>query len=140
MAPGDKRDDLDEEEPHVKVDKRASREVSEERPSEEATKAATAQPAAEKPPEAEEHERPEIDVYSLLRMSVGMYVEQAWIHLGLRMDPSKNKVEQNLPHAKVAIDVVDFIIQQLQPDLDHDEKRELDLALANLRMNYVQRV
>jgi len=140
MAPEDKRDDLDEEEPHVKVDKRASREVSEERPSEEATKAATAQPAAEKPPEAEEHERPEIDVYSLLRMSVGMYVEQAWIHLGLRMDPSKNKVEQNLPHAKVAIDVVDFIIQQLQPDLDHDEKRELDLALANLRMNYVQRV
>jgi hypothetical protein len=73
-------------------------------------------------------------------MSVGMYVEQAWIHMGLRMDPRKSHVETNLPHAKVAIDTVAFMVEQLQPDLDEGEKRELDVLLANLRMNYVQRV
>ncbi|MGQ9733343.1 MAG: DUF1844 domain-containing protein, partial [Candidatus Zipacnadales bacterium] len=72
-------------------------------------------------------------------MSVGMYIEQAWIHLGVRMYPHKHNVEQNLPLAKVAIDVVAFLIEQLQPHLDANEKKELELALANLRMNYVQR-
>jgi hypothetical protein len=32
------------------------------------------------------------------------------------------------------------MVEQLQPDLDEGEKRELDVLLANLRMNYVQRV
>jgi len=137
MLPEEKDDELDEE--YVKADKRASREA------EPAEEPAPEQPRAEPQPPAEpldeeEGERPDINVYSLLRMSIGMYIEQAWIHLGLRMDPNKNKVEHNLPYAKVAIDTVDFMVQKLQPDLDDNEKRELDLLLANLRMNYVQRV
>jgi hypothetical protein len=129
----DKSDDL-EEDGYVKADKRASHEADEERPEE----AAPEEPTTEPPP-TEEGERPDINVHSLLRMTVGMFIEQAWIHLGLRMDPNKNKVEQNLPHAKTAIDIVEFMIQKLGPDLDEGEKRELDLMLANLRMNYVQR-
>ena len=136
MPPEEKDDELDEE--YVKADRRASREAEPEEP-EPAEPSAEAQPPPE-PPDEEEGERPDINVYSLLRMSIGMYIEQAWIHLGLRMDPNKSKTEQNLPYAKVAIDVVDFMVRSLQPDLDDNEKRELDLLLANLRMNYVQRV
>jgi hypothetical protein len=124
MPPEDTDDEL-EEESYVKADRRASRE---------------AEDADEESADEEAGERPDINVYSLLRMSIGMYIEQAWIHLGLRMDPNKSKVEQNLPYAKVAIDVVDFMVQKLQSDLDENERRELDLLLANLRMNYVQRV
>jgi hypothetical protein len=129
----DKSDDL-EADGYVKADKRASHEADE-GSAEEATPEG---PTAEAPP-TEEGERPDINVHSLLRMTVGMFVEQAWIHLGLRMDPNKNKVEQNLPYAKTAIDIVEFMIQKLEPDLDEGEKRELNLMLANLRMNYVQR-
>ena len=141
MPPEDRDDEL-EEESYVKADRRASREAQD--ADEEAT---PEQPSAEpqerkgqEPADEEAGERPDINVYSLLRMSIGMYIEQAWIHLGLRMDPNKSKVEQNLSYAKVAIDVVDFMVQRLQPDLDETERRELDLMLANLRMNYVQRV
>ena len=140
MPPDDNDKEL-EEETYVKADRRASRDVSEEAPPEEPVEEEAAEePEPEEPPAGEEDERPDINVFSLLRMSIGMYIEQAWIHLGLRMDPNKSKVEPNLPNAKVAIDVVDFMIQKLQPDLDDNEKRELDLMLANLRMNYVQRV
>ena len=68
-----------------------------------------------------------------------MYAEQAWIHMGVRMDPSKQKAEQNLPLAKVAVDTVAFLVEQLEPDLTPEEKRELDQLVANLRINYVQR-
>jgi hypothetical protein len=137
MPPEEKDDEIDEE--YVKADRRASREA-EPTDEEPAPEPSTAEAAPPPEPDEEEGERPDINVYSLLRMSIGMYVEQAWIHLGLRMDPNKTKTEQNLPYAKVAIDVVDFMVRSLQPDLDENEKRELDLLLANLRMNYVQRV
>ncbi len=128
----------------MKADHRASREARDEPAEKEPRGPEPDEPEREGPaaePEADDgEERPDITVYSLLRMSIGMYIEQAWVHLGLRMDPNKNKVEQNLPYAKVAIDTVEFMTRQLQPDLDENERKELDLLLANLRMNYVQRV
>ncbi len=126
----------------MKVDRRASREVEKEA---EAPASPEAEDQPEAPPEPTgaagqpDEERPELNVYSLLRMSVGMYAEQAWIHLGLRPDPSSGKTETNLPLAKVAIDTVTFTVEQLQPDLDASEVRELETLLANLRINYVQR-
>jgi hypothetical protein len=141
--PPDERDGQEPEEEFVKVDRRASREAGKGEEAQAGPEAETDQQegrpeptgAAGKP----EEERPELNVYSLLRMSVGMYVEQAWIHLGLRADPTTNKTETNLPLAKVAIDTVTFIVEELQPDLDASEKRELETLLANLRINYVRR-
>ncbi len=165
MPPEDKRDEDEwEEEEHRKVDKRASRQTpAEDEAAEKGTEGAeAAEPAEEAEPEAaaagtaeagmpeeqeeapdeegaEEGPPPEITVYGLLRMSIGMYAEQAWIHMGVRMDPSKQKTEQNLPLAKVAVDTVAFLVEQLGPDLTPEEKRELDQLVANLRINYVQR-
>jgi hypothetical protein len=132
MPPEDRDDELDEES-YVKADHRASREAEDAPPEPE-------EAPAESEAEPTDEQLPEITVYSLLRMSIGMYIEQAWVHLGVRMDPTRNRVEQNLPCAKVAIDTVEFMARQLQPDLDENERKDLDLALANLRMNYVQRV
>jgi hypothetical protein len=132
MPPKQKPEEEPEEE-FVKVDRRASREAEEE------AEPSPAEPPQEPAPEAEEGEVPEINVYSLLRMTVGMFAEQAWLHLGLRMDPRTNKTQTDLPLAKVAIDTVSFIVDQLQPDLDAAEARELEALLANLRINYVQR-
>jgi len=140
MSPEDRDDELDEES-YVKADRRASREAEAAPPAEETVaEEAQAPPPVDEAEDEGADELPDITVYSLLRMSLGMYVEQAWVHLGVRMDPNKNKVEQNLPYAKVAIDTVEFMTRQLQPDLDEHEKKEVDLLLANLRMNYVQRV
>jgi len=141
MSPREKDEREPEEEEFVKVDKRAPRDVEE--PTEPAAGPAEAgtEPAPEPEPAtaAAGEERPELTVYNLLRMAVGMFAEQAWIHLGLRMDPSTSKTEANLPFAKVAIDTLSFMVEQLQPGLDSQDKRELEALLANLRVNYVQR-
>ena len=162
MPPEDRRGENEsEEEEHKKVDRRASRdadaepaqgEAAEEAPAEEGqepgpaegtdAEGATAATAGEQEgaPEADEEEPPsQITVYGLLRMSIGMYAQQAWIHMGVRMDPSTQKTEQNMSLAKVAVDTVAFVVEQLQPDLNPEEKRELDSLVADLRINYVQR-
>jgi hypothetical protein len=143
MSPKEKDEREREEEEFVKVDKRAPRDVAE--PTEPAAAPAGADsqpqptPEPEPRPPASEEERAELTVYNLLRMTVGMFAEQAWIHLGLRVDPGTGKTEANLPFAKVAIDTVSFMVEQLQPDLGSQDKRELEAVLANLRINYVQR-
>lgn len=163
MPPEDKREEEEPEEEHRKVDKRASRdmdaapaedraepqeeggEASEEPEPEEAepepSEPAATEEQAAPPEEAEEEEgaAPEISVYNLMRMSIGMYAQQAWIHMGVRMDPSTQKTEQNMPLAKVAVDTVAFLVDQLQPDLTPEEKRGLQSLVADLRINYVQR-
>jgi hypothetical protein len=136
--PAEEKDEREpEEEEFVKVDKRASREVEEPAEPAAAPEAPPAEPGPE--PSAPEEERPQLTVHNLLRMTVGMFAEQAWIHLGLRMDPGTSKTETNLPLATIAIDTVAFMVEKLQPDLDSQDKRELDALLANLRINYVQR-
>ena len=146
--PEEKRGDT-EEEPVAKVDRRASREElhepeqpTEQAPEERAESAdAAATEEAPQPPEEGPGEGvPELTIYSLLRMFVGMVVQQAWVHLGVQIDQASRKLVQDLPKAKTAIDVLAALVQHLQPDLDGSEKRELERALADLRINYTQRV
>ncbi len=136
-----------EEEPHVKVDQRAARRAAEEHgcfpcggSSEAEEPVEREADEEEKPGEPEAEELPEVSIYSLLRMFVGMVMQQAWVHLGVQMDQTKQKVQQDLPKAKTAIDTLASLVAHLQPDLEATEKRELERALADLRINYTRRV
>ena len=80
----------------------------------------------------------DLGVYGILRFSVGLVIQQAWIALGLQA-PSGGETQENLPDAKVAIDALQSLVGHLGPDLDDEEKRELESTLANLRINFVQR-
>lgn len=105
------------------------------------------EPAAEAAPEAEpagaepepESELPQVDTTGLLRMCVGMFVEQAWVHLGLRLAPGAPDTAVNLPQAKLAIDTVAYMTGALGDNLSATEKRELEQVLASLRLNFVQK-
>jgi len=139
MTPEDMdREEETQEEEHTKTDTRASSQ-----PEPEAEEAPPETPPAEDAPTdeppAEDGERPDIDVYSLLRMSIGMYAQQAWVHLGLVKDPYKDTTEMNLPMAQIAIDTVAFMAEKLGDELDEGEKREMDSLLTNLRINFAQR-
>lgn len=138
-TPDDEKRDEEQEDEYVKADTRASRAEAEQEPAETPEEPDEAAAEEQAPPEESEGDRPDINVYSLLRMSIGMYTEQAWIHMGVRMDPNKQTTETNLRLAQVAIDTVAFIAEKLQPDLDDVEKREIEQVLANLRINFVQR-
>jgi len=94
----------------------------------------------EQPPLQAEDEGPdlaEIGVYGVLRFCANLLMQQAWISLGIQAPGGE--IKESIPEAKVAIDTLAEIVERLQPDLDGDEKRELESVLANLRVNYVQR-
>jgi hypothetical protein len=82
----------------------------------------------------------DVDVYGLLRLFVSMMAEQAWIHLGLQTAPDKTETEARLPEARVAIDTLQFLRQQLEQSLEDSEKRELDRMISTLQVNYIQRI
>jgi hypothetical protein len=97
-------------------------------------------PPEETPAEAgPEMTMADLTVYDTLRFMVNLLGQQAWIHLGLVMAPGKQEIEQDLTQARVAIDTLAAVAEQLQPDASEEEKRELESLLSNLRVNYVQR-
>lgn len=82
---------------------------------------------------------PKLDVYDMIRAMTDQMAGLAWQKMGLQPDPFTGKVEQDLPQAKVAIDVATGLAGFLKDCLDEDDKREIDNLVRDLRINYVQR-
>ncbi len=80
----------------------------------------------------------QLNVGAVLRMTLGLLNDKAWISLGLYPDPITNKVEKNLPEARRAIDAIADLVKHVELDAAPEEKRELQVLLSNLRLNYVQ--
>lgn len=132
------KDDLSpEEEAYAKVDKRVTREAADADAAEQPTDAAAEQATAAEH-EAGAETLADIGVYGILRFCVGLLAQQAWIALGI-VAPPGGETKQNLPEARVAIDSLALLVEQLKPDLDEAETREMNVTLADLRANYVRR-
>jgi len=152
----DERVKMDEDETSEDVQEKATEDAPEaQRASEEAPEEAAEETVEETPAEpdaaqteieeeneAAEEQVPEatsLDIYSILRLMVGMTAEQAWINLGIRLAPGEEDTQIKLTEARICIDTLQFIRQQLESNLKPEEKSELDALLSNLQMNYVQR-
>ncbi len=125
---------------YKKVDKRHSATDAAGNNANDARAAASTEQAA---PEGAE-EKPaaslaDLDVYDVLRFAISLFAQQAWIHLGVQKAPSAEEVKVDLPRAKVAIETVRLLINQLQDHADRQEQRELERILSNLQINFVQR-
>lgn len=79
------------------------------------------------------------DVYSLTSFALGLFVQQAWISLGLRNVPGTSETRLRLDQARVAIDAAAFLLDRLKPALEPAEQRQVELELTNLRLNFAQR-
>ncbi len=93
-------------------------------------------PAASEPaPEASEEL---VDTTSLLRWCVSLLAANAWQGMGLVPNPATQKVERNLDDARLAIDAVAALADQLRPRLPDAERRQLETLLTDLRLNFMQ--
>ena len=95
------------------------------------------EPEAPEPPE--DTDDVEVDTYGVLRLCLGMLVEQAWVQLGVQLAPGAKDTRADLRQAKLAIDTVAYLKDALGDNLRADEKREVEQILATLRLNFVQR-
>ncbi len=79
-----------------------------------------------------------VDTTSLLRWCVSLLAANAWQGMGLVPDPATQKVERNLDDARLAIDAVAALADQLRPRLPDAERRQLETLLTDLRLNFMQ--
>ena len=94
--------------------------------------------AAEAPPRRE-MSLADLTIWDTLRFVIGLFGQHAWIDLGLVVAPGDTETRLDLAQARVAIDTLDFVVRQLEPQSTEEEKREMEHLLANLRINYVQK-
>ena len=81
---------------------------------------------------------PPVDIYSLIRSFIGILGSQTWQWLGLLKNPSTGELETDLQQARIAIDTIAALVKQLEAHLSSAEQREIQNALSDLRMNFVQ--
>ena len=76
----------------------------------------------------------------LFMQVVMMFQGMAMQNLGKVMNPVTNQIERNLEQAKNMIDLLGMLEAKTEGNLNENEKRLLDHALYELRMNYVDEI
>ena len=69
-----------------------------------------------------------------------MFQTAAMHQMGKIQNPITKKTERDLSQAKFSIDMLEMIQQKTEGNLSENEKKFLDHALFELRMNYVDEV
>ncbi|MCD6170049.1 MAG: DUF1844 domain-containing protein [Candidatus Latescibacteria bacterium] len=72
----------------------------------------------------------------LVTMLYGAAMQQ----MGKVVNPLTNKIEKNLEHAKLSIDMLSMVEEKTRGNLSDEEPRFLADSLFQLRMNYVDEV
>ncbi|MBA7499801.1 hypothetical protein ES704_02548 [subsurface metagenome] len=102
-------------------------------------KEGTKEKAKEEEKKQEEHFK-EPDLPVLFVWFISMLSGKAWEYLGLIMNPETKEINKDLKKAKIAIDTVVFLYDQIKDDLNPEDFKRIDNLLANLRMNYVEKL
>ena len=89
--------------------------------------------------ESENPKKP-ISIYDILTILIEQMSAVSWQKLGLQPDPVTSTIAPDLAEAKVAIDITAFLVQQLETQLDDDDKRRIHNLVRDLRINYVQKI
>ena len=111
---------------------------------------ATEEPEAQAPepePEAAAEEQPEwtppppddLNVFDMLRAAIGLFVQEAWIALGVQARPGAMDVKTDLHCARIAIDTTQLLIDKLGDEATTEEQHEFEQIMTNLRLNFVRR-
>jgi signal recognition particle GTPase len=82
----------------------------------------------------------EPDLPVLFVWFISMLSGKAWEYLGLIMNTETKEINKDLKKAKIAIDTVAFLYDQIRDDLNPEDFKRIENLLANLRMNYVEKL
>jgi len=82
----------------------------------------------------------EPDLPVLFVWFISMLSGKSWEYLGLIMNPETKEMNKDLKKAKIAIDSIAFLYDQIKDDLSPEDFKRIENLLANLRMNYVEKL
>ncbi|MGQ0548228.1 MAG: DUF1844 domain-containing protein [Armatimonadota bacterium] len=78
------------------------------------------------------------EVTSLVATCISLLAGKAWETMGLVPDPTTRKIESKLDDAQLAIDAVAALADLVRPRLSEAERREVEVLVTNLRLNFVE--
>jgi hypothetical protein len=78
-------------------------------------------------------------VYDHLAIMLDQMGSVAWQKLGLQPDMVTGKIEPDLNQARIAIDVVGYLVGVIEPQLDDEDRRQLQTLVRDLKINFVQK-
>jgi len=77
-----------------------------------------------------------VPVKDIILMYIYTLEGKAWAYLGLTSHPETGKPEKDLNEARAAIDAVESLFKIVEAKLTPQEKKELQIRLTNLRLNF----
>lgn len=89
------------------------------------------------------HEEPKlldepIKVKDIVYMTILSLESKAWAYLDLVAHPETQKHKKDPGEAKTAIDAIDALYKIIEADLDSTEKKDIQVRLTNLRLNFAK--
>ncbi len=88
----------------------------------------------------EEEPLKEPDLPTLFIWFISMLSGKAWEYLGLIMNQETKEINKDLKKAKIVIDTIAFLFDQIKDALNKEDFNRIENLLANLRMNYVEKL
>jgi hypothetical protein len=79
-----------------------------------------------------------IPIKDIVHMTILSLESKAWAYLDLVVHPETQKHQKDLKEAKVAIDAIDALYKVLESYLDPEEKKDIQMRLTNLRLNFAK--
>lgn len=82
----------------------------------------------------------EIGLDGYLKQSLGIFLNFAYVYMGLIANPEKGILTPDLGKAKLAIDSFEFVVDRLKASFSKEEQAELARILRDLKMNFMNAV
>jgi len=79
-----------------------------------------------------------VKIKELVFMTMYTLEGKAWAYLGLTSHPETQKPLKDLTEARLAIDAIDALYKLIEPILELEEKKDIQIRLTNLRLNFTK--
>jgi len=80
-----------------------------------------------------------IRVKDLILMTILSLESKAWAYLDLVAHPETQKHKKDINEARLAIDSIDVLYKMIEEQLAVEERKDIQLRLTNLRLNFVRK-
>lgn len=77
-----------------------------------------------------------VKIKELIFMTMYSLEGKAWAYLGLTSHPETQKPLKDLAEARLAIDAIDALYRLIESNLELEEKKDIQIRLTNLRLNF----
>jgi len=79
-----------------------------------------------------------VKVVDIILFTIANLETKAWAYLGLVSHPETGEKLMDKKQAKLAIDSLDALYQLVKEEIPANERKNIELMLTNLRLNYVK--